>query len=477
MGVRAQVALLVGLLVALATAAASFGAYAASRDEAYATVDEFLTGRGERTALTVEEFGSRFGFPDDFQPPDLDDLPEGVDARGLGRLVEDDAVVSVIPPADAEIPSEFLTDPDVGLPLPTEEGVIVETVEIDGGRYRLRSETLDSGTIVQVARSLEETESTLAAIRTRLWLIGVVVTGLAVAIGWFAARRLARPLEDLSDAAEQIAETGDLDVPLATDAGGEVGQVARSFSGMLDALGDSRRQQQQLVVDAGHELRTPLTTLRTNADLLARGDLSDADTRRALASIKAEVDELAELTAELVELAAEPPADPATEPTDMADIARSAADRAGRRHGRAIVVDSEPAPLIGSPAQLDRAVANLLDNAAKFSPPGSPIEVLVRPDRVEVADRGGGIDAGDLPHVFDRFFRAPAARTLPGSGLGLAIVAKTADAHGGEPFARNEHAGAVVGFTFEPNPGGPAGSDTPIPPPSAHTPPPIRESV
>ena len=447
MTIRVRVALLVGVLVAVATAAASIGAYSASRDEAYDTVDDFLDERGERTVGAIAEFSTRFGLPENFE------LPPGVtQPRGQSRFVDDDSVVAITLPDDilATVPPSVLTDPDIELPPPSAGGIVTETVVIDGERYRLRSETLLTGVVVQVARSLEETDSTLSAIRTRLWVLGVGVTVGAVGLGWLAARRLARPLEQLSDAAEHITATGDLTTPLAVEAGGEVGQVSRSFSEMLAALDESRRQQQQLVVDAGHELRTPLTTLRTNADLLASGKLDAADTERALASIRAEVDELANLTTELVELSADAPGDPVREVVDLGEVVRGAADRASRRHGRNVVVDGESADVVGDPAQLDRAVTNLLDNAAKFSPEGAPIEVLVGSDRVEVADRGPGIDCDDLPHVFDRFYRATASRTLPGSGLGLAIVAQAAAAHGGDAYAANRREGAVVGFTFEP---------------------------
>jgi two-component system sensor histidine kinase MprB len=108
-----------------------------------------------------------------------------------------------------------------------------------------------------------------------------------------------------------------------------------------------------------------------------------------------------------------------------------------------------------NPQLVDRALANIVDNAAKYSPDGTPIDVVVRGTRVEVRDRGPGIAPSDLARVFDRFYRAPTAQGLPGSGLGLAIVAQTVERYGGTAFARNnDSAGATVGFELPPAPNG-----------------------
>ena len=131
-------------------------------------------------------------------------------------------------------------------------------------------------------------------------------------------------------------------------------------------------------------------------------------------------------------------------------MVHEAAAQARRRSDREITVDTDDTVVIARPDALARAVNNLLDNAAKFDPAGtSPIEVVARGRRVEVRDRGPGVDAADLDRIFDRFYRATAARSLPGSGLGLAIVAEVARSHGGTAFAANrEGGGAVIGFTL-----------------------------
>jgi two-component system sensor histidine kinase MprB len=187
------------------------------------------------------------------------------------------------------------------------------------------------------------------------------------------------------------------------------------------------------VSDASHELRTPLTSLRTNIEVLARDRSMPAHEREQL--LNDVVGQLAEMTAlvnELVELARGH-----TESADAEDIrldllVGEVVEKARRDYPNvAFVTDFEPSELHGVPSTIARAVSNLLDNAAKWSPPGGKVEVAVGEGQVTVRDHGPGIDDHDLPYVFDRFYRAPAARKLPGSGLGLAIVKQVAEAHGG----------------------------------------------
>jgi two-component system sensor histidine kinase MprB len=163
--------------------------------------------------------------------------------------------------------------------------------------------------------------------------------------------------------------------------------------------------------------------------------------------IDAEIQELSLLVGELVELAAEPPSeDLVMENLELGDVAERVADKYRRRTGRIIGVVSDESVVLGDAAQLERAVSNLVDNASKWSPEGTPIELTVEHGRLIVKDRGPGIDDEDAPYVFDRFYRATGARSRPGSGLGLSIVAKTAKDHGGSVFVADSDAGAAVGF-------------------------------
>jgi two-component system sensor histidine kinase MprB len=298
-----------------------------------------------------------------------------------------------------------------------------------------------------MARDLTETDAFLGGLRTRLILIGGGAVVLAAILAWFVSHRAVRPVAVLTRAAEHVAATRDLEVPIAVTRRDEIGRLAASFNTMLGALASSRAQQRRLVADAGHELRTPLTSLRTNIEVLARvGDMPAVDRAELLADARRELEELSDLVAELVDLAADAPPEESV-PVRLDELVGEAVERFRRRTGREVALSTEETVLRGKPGRLSRAVVNLLDNAGKFSPAGTPIEVALRGGRLEVRDRGPGLDPGDLPRVFERFYRAVGARTTPGSGLGLAIVEQVAEEHGGRAFAGNaEDGGAVVGF-------------------------------
>ena len=172
-----------------------------------------------------------------------------------------------------------------------------------------------------------------------------------------------------------------------------------------------------------------------------------------LEDLRSEVTQVSTMVEELVLLASgDLEEDDSPGVVRLDDLIKVAADRTSRRFARQVSVDVEPTRINGSARGLDRAVSNLLNNACKFSPPGSPIEVTLKGGRVVVRDHGPGIDVGDLPHVFHRFYRATAARTQPGSGLGLAIVDQVVRSYGGTAFAENHPGGgAIVGFSLPPD--------------------------
>ncbi|CAB4810646.1 unannotated protein [freshwater metagenome] len=231
----------------------------------------------------------------------------------------------------------------------------------------------------------------------------------------------------------------------------ETSRLAQAFSSMLGALHESRMRQRMLVQDAGHELRTPVTSIRTNVDVLRRHpNLDGEDRSKVLDDLHSEVTQVSTMVEELVLLASgDLEEDDSPGVVRLDDLIKVAADRTSRRFACKVSVDIEPTSINGSARGLDRAISNLLNNACKFSPSGSPIEVALKDGRVTVRDHGPGIEAGDLPHVFQRFYRATAARTQPGSGLGLAIVDQVVRSHGGTAFAENHPGGgAIVGFSL-----------------------------
>jgi two-component system sensor histidine kinase MprB len=204
---------------------------------------------------------------------------------------------------------------------------------------------------------------------------------------------------------------------------------------MLARLSASRDQQHRLVQDVGHELRTPLTSLRTNVELLRQFDrLPPLDRQRVLADLAGETGELTMLVNEVIDLGTDAPLNPEPIPVPLAAVVGRAVARARRRTAREVLLQADDSVVLGNAAAVERAVWNLLDNAVKFAPEG-PIEVTVEQGTLLVADHGPGIPPQDLPHVFDRFYRATAARSRPGSGLGLSIVAEVARAHGGSVAA------------------------------------------
>ena len=329
-------------------------------------------------------------------------------------------------------------------------GVGSQTRTVRVGDKVLRVETvgIQPSGAVQIARDYGETNRVLASLR--LWLVAIVVLAAAASAlaGWLIARRATKPLVQLTDAAEEVANTGRLDVDVPPAGNDEPGRLARAFSTMLAALGQSREQQQQLVQDAGHELRTPLTSLRTNVETLQRyPDLPEETRRTILDDLESETRELGALVDELVQLATDTFDDEPEERVALDQLTLRIVERARRRTGREITLTSSPSTIVGRPRGLARAISNLVDNAAKFSEAPSAVDVVVSPGSVSVRDRGPGVAPEDQGHVFDRFYRSALARSKPGSGLGLAIVDQTAKAHGGAVSVSNHPDGGAV-FTL-----------------------------
>lgn len=316
---------------------------------------------------------------------------------------------------------------------------IIETVSATNGEpYRVASvPTSIPGVVVQIGYPLTAVDNTLAFLRLMLILVAVGGVAVATGLGWAVGRASMRPVEDLTLAAEHVAATQDLSATIDDEGNDELARLARSFNAMLAALALSRRQQTQLVSDAGHELRTPLTSLRTNIEVLMRTkDLPPADRNELLADVDAQLKELTTLVGDLVDMAREderPTAEP--EPVPFNQIVERAVDRAHRRaQSLHFDVSLQPGEVRAQPALLERAVMNVLDNAAKWSPPGGHVGVTLEANsawHLTVTDQGPGIAPEDLPHIFERFYRAESARSMPGSGLGLAIVRNVVTAHGG----------------------------------------------
>jgi two-component system, OmpR family, sensor histidine kinase MprB len=304
---------------------------------------------------------------------------------------------------------------------------------------------------VQIARPLGEVNRTLHRITLFLILIAVGGIVVAAALGLIVSQAALAPVRRLTETTEAVTETRDLSQRIESTSTGddELGRLATSFNTMLAALEDSSRAQRQLVADASHELRTPLTSLKTNIEVLARGSELAPETREQLLhDLVEQIDEMTALIGELIELAREARPDAVVEPARDVRLDLVAADAIERtrrnRPGIEFESDLDESIVYGSPSTIERAVANLLDNAAKWSPPGGQVEVAVRQGELSVRDHGPGIADEDLPYVFDRFYRSRTARGLPGSGLGLAIVKQVAEAQGGSVVAERPEDGGTL---------------------------------
>jgi len=325
-----------------------------------------------------------------------------------------------------------------------------EDKTVQGTKYRVL--TFPGQNIaVQVYRPLTAVDRTLHRITLFLILIAAGGMGVAAALGLLVSRAALTPVRRLTRTAEAVTETRDLSQRIEPTGTGddELGRLAGSFNTMLGALEVSSQAQRQLVADASHELRTPLTSLRTNIEVLARGNkLAPGDRDRLLEDVVEQIDEMTALIGELIELAREARPDAIEEPARdvrLDELASEAVERARRNRPEvSFTTDFDDSLVHGTPSRIERAVANLLDNAAKWSPPGVPVEVAVREGEVSVRDHGPGIADEDLPYVFDRFYRSRGARGMPGSGLGLAIVKQVAESHGGAVVAERPADGGTL---------------------------------
>ncbi len=425
---RARLVLATTVAVVVAVLAASLGAFLVARNTLLQAADNSLTTAAQRV-LAGGEIGST--------------------TATLGQVIDTSgAVVS-----------------GGGLPVTGEVRLVAvglapaffATVVVDGNQMRELVEHLPPGTQVesgilidggalQIA-TLLNARSELKTLGLLLGVVALVGVLLAVVLGWLVARTALVPLNSLTDSVEDVAETTDVSRRLSPGGADELGRLRRTFNRLLEALESSRRAQSQLVLDASHELRTPLTSLRTNLEVIRRVDeLSVEDRSVLIDDVLVQLQELTDLVGDLAELARGDQEPAPSEPLRL-DLLVHDAVAVQNTHGRSREVnfelEAEPCWVEGHADRLSRAVGNLLDNARKWSPPGQSVSVLCKAGKVVVHDHGPGIAEEDLPHIFDRFYRSPAARGLPGSGLGLAIVAQVVRAEGGTITAENDPAGGA----------------------------------
>jgi two-component system sensor histidine kinase MprB len=310
---------------------------------------------------------------------------------------------------------------------------------------------LPDGGALQLASPLTGVDQQLGKLGLALTLVAFAAVMLALFLGWLVARAAIDPLNSLTARVEDLAQNPDVTERLDVGGADELGRLRRAFNRLLGAVETSRESQRQLVLDSAHELRTPLTSLRTNLEVVRRLDeLTPADRALLVDDVLTQLQELTHLVSDLSELARGEPRPEEVVPLrldQLVDDAVAVAQTHARSKGVRFTLSAEPVWVLGSPERMARAVGNLLDNALKWSPDNGLVEVSCTGGVVTIRDHGPGVDPADLPHIFDRFYRAPAARGLPGSGLGLAIVAQVAGAEKGTVTADNAPGGGSI-FTL-----------------------------
>ncbi|MBL1068555.1 cell wall metabolism sensor histidine kinase WalK [Streptomyces sp. 7-21] len=459
---RTRLALLTAVAVALAVAVCAVVAWILVRQQLTASLDEQL----RKDLDPIEHRQIVAGLQEGDCRPEPREPAEGM-------IFQSRFTLQVVWEADSCIflgaASVTPSDSDIQVANRLRHEAVHNATGSDGETYRVLTRPLSGTTnaAVSIARPLDEVTDPLRSLALVLTLVAAAGVVGSAGVGVALARAGLRPVDRLTEAAEHIARTEDLSVriPVHGDDEDEIARLTRAFNSMTAALASSRELQQQLIADAGHELRTPLTSLRTNIELLARSEatgrrLPEDDRRRLLESVTAQMKELAALIGDLQELSRpEPGPGRRLEVVALHDVTRRAVARARLRAGDTPVRDDiQPWYVRGEAPALERAVVNLLDNAVKFGG-GAPegVTVELRGGVLRVRDHGPGIPAEELPHVFERFWRSPGARSLPGSGLGLSIVARTVRSSGGDVVLR-------------PAPGG--GTEAVVTLPGAPTPPP-----
>jgi two-component system, OmpR family, sensor histidine kinase MprB len=339
-------------------------------------------------------------------------------------------------------------------------GEYLTDTTVNGTHLRVLTRGAGSRGAVLVARPLGEVDRQLDRVLVVLVLVGAAGVALGAALGALVARTALLPVASFTRRTEELASAGDTSQRIETDRTDELGRLARTFNTTLDALERSVEAQRHLVADASHELRTPIASLRANIQTLEQAQRLPAAERESLrADILQQLDELTSLVADIVELAR------GAKPGELVDdvrVDRIVEDVAARARTRAhdgvtLDVRTEPTLVRGEPERIQRAISNLVDNALKWSPDGATVEIELAEGGLSVRDHGPGFSESDLPHVFERFYRADSARALPGSGLGLAIVRQAVEAHGGQVQATNaEGGGALLRVSFGPAVRGPA---------------------
>jgi len=460
---RTRIAAVASLSVALAVIASAIGLYAAVRSDLRGEIDNALHARA--AAFVPDQGGPPHPGqgPDAFGPdaspagspvPPHDGGPGGFPsavqpaafgaASGYVQAISSDGQVFV-PGGQGSASGKIAVSEGDRAIAAAGSGSSLSDRTVNGTRLRVLTLGTGPGSAVVVARPLTEVEKELSRLLWILAIIGGAGILLAGGIGLLVARTALAPIARFTERTESL--TGRMDLSRRLDVRGrdELARLAESFNGTLDALESSVDAQRHLIADASHELRTPISSLRANIQLLGESErLPPADQESLRSDIIDELDELTALVGDVVELARGAEPEPSPEDVRLDELIEAAVASARRRSDLRFELELEPTIVRGSAERIGRAVSNVVDNARKWSPPASSVAITLGGGVMEVHDHGPGFAAEDLPHVFDRFYRAQDARSLPGSGLGLAIVRQAAESCGGFAQALNADGGGAL---------------------------------
>jgi two-component system sensor histidine kinase MprB len=414
---RLRVTLLIAAAVAFAAIGASVAMYLVVQDQLVKQVDQNLQAAASGAVRAPSG-------PFHRSPGDVSNRPEvfGQIINTSGEVVQGDGGYSI--PA-------LVTD-EVKAVAAGKAPEFWATATSSDSRVRIYVKPIQNGAI-EVAQELAPIDELLA--HTRLLLIAFAAGAilLAATFGLLIGRAALAPVKRLTATVEEVTRTRDLSRRVAEHGRDELSRLGTSFDAMLGQLETSLRSQRQLVADASHELRTPLTALRTNLELLERGQPTDPDERQQLLrDLVLQMERLTTLVGDLIEVAREEETAMPFEELPLDEVVHEVVDDMSFRYPKVhFNVTSSPSTINGVKVRVARAITNLLDNAAKFSPPGATVDVTVANGEISVRDRGPGVAPEDASRVFDRFWRSNDARQIPGSGLGLSIVKDVAESHGG----------------------------------------------
>jgi two-component system, OmpR family, sensor histidine kinase MprB len=460
---RARIAAAAGLAVAVAVVGAAVGLYLAVRSDLRGQIDKSLSARAQElvSAPSPRPPGtppSGAGSENRFDREPGFFAGAGANRPGFPRAVQParfggaSGYVEFISPAGAvQVPGGQSSSPSIA-PTATDRAIAasghgraLSDRTVKGTHLRVL--TVGGGSLgaVLIARPLTEVDHELSHILLILLIVGVAGIAIAALLGALVARTALAPIARFTSRAETLAGGLDLSQRLEVTGRDELARLAGSFNATLDALERSVEAQRHLIADASHELRTPIASLRANVQTLQDADrLSPEDREGLRRDVIDELDELTALVSDVVELARGTRGEAAREEVRLDEIVHEAVARTRRRGELRFHIDLQPTLVRAEPERVNRAVSNLLDNARRWSPPEGLVEVQLRDGVLTVRDHGPGFGEADLPHVFERFYRAADARRLPGSGLGLAIVRQAAEAHHGYARAANAPGGGAL---------------------------------